>query len=258
MGHIRLGRLPQSKRWRAVVDLLEGDWDLLEIAGAAAEASAADLKRLNDDPVFQYVAQVLVELPLQARGPGYATYLENLGVDAGDVRSVPGLLAGLDRSIQFKAFEHSNSDAAGLARAAFLETLSVALNTRLPSLFEPTPTEVRKAIAGFSSGDSFAVLARDFFARLTYRSIDYYLSRELANHTGQGKRFANDADRVGFDRDLAQHTFEAARIVESFAGGWYGKTVWRDQSLSASAVSAFTGYTLKKLCDELARQRNDA
>jgi hypothetical protein len=144
-----------------------------------------------------------------------------------------------------------------MARAAFLETLSVSLNTRLPSLFEPTPAEVRKALAGFSSGQGFALLARDFFARLTYRSLDYYLSRELANHTGAGDRFATDADRVTFERDLAQHTYEAARIVESFAGGWYGKTVWRDDRLTPEAIQNFTGYALKKLRGELGRQRVD-
>ncbi len=62
-------------------------------------------------------------------------------------------------------------------------------------------------------------MARDFFARLSYRSLDYYLSRELADHTGTGKRFGDDGDRVAFEIALRQHTFEASKIVESFAGG---------------------------------------
>lgn len=106
-----------------------------------------------------------------------------------------------------------------MARAAFLESLSAQLRDHLPTLFDPTSQEVRKVLASFASRPNFATLARDFFARLSYRSLDYCLSRELANHTGPGKRFADGAGRTEVDRALSQHTFEATRIVEEFAGG---------------------------------------
>ena len=88
-------------------------------------------------------------------------------------------------------------------------------------------------------GDRFAELARDFFARLTYRSLDYFLSRELANHTGQGRRFTTDAERMAFQQALAQHTFEASRIVQEFSGGCFGKTVWQQQALDRAAINRF-------------------
>ena len=113
-------------------------------------------------------------------------------------------------------------------------------------------------MASFSSGTAFAGLARDFFARLTYRSLDYFLSRELANHTGEAKRFASDADRTAFQRDLAQHVFEASRIIEDYAGGWYGKTVWQKQALDQVAINKFTRYAFKKLRSELGRRREIA
>ena len=102
----------------------------------------------------------------------------------------------------------------------------------LPSLFGPTPEEVRREIGRCASGDRFAALAREFFARLTQRSLDYYLSRELANHTGNGQRFADDAARARFDEALWRHCREASRIVEAFAGGWYGRNVYQRDGLS--------------------------
>ncbi len=143
-----------------------------------------------------------------------------------------------------------------MARAPCFEESLAELRDRLPSLFEPTPQEIRAALGAFASGNRFAVLARDFFARLTYRSLDYYMSRELANHTGQGKRFDTDAPRVGFQHALAQHTFEASRIVEAFSGGWFGKTVWRRQSLNQEAIDRFTQYAFKKMRSELGRRRD--
>lgn len=122
-------------------------------------------------------------------------------------------------------------------------------------MFEPTAQEIRAALGSFASGERFAILARDFFARLTYRSLDYYLSRELANHTGQDRRFDTDAQRVAFQQALAQHTFESSRIVQEFAGGWYGKTVWQRQALDQDAIDRFTQYAFKKMRSELGRRR---
>ena len=105
--------------------------------------------------------------------------LADLGAGDQAGNSVTSLLAGLSTSIDQNAFETGrSSDAGELARSAFLESLSVQLRNRLPSLFDPTPQEIRKAMASFASGQNFAVLARDFFARLSYKSLDYYLSRE--------------------------------------------------------------------------------
>jgi hypothetical protein len=259
MGHIRLGTLSQSKKWRDVIGLLNSAAPLEVVAEAAAKASETDLQRASDDPHFQFVTQLLVRLPLLARAPGFESEMSALGLEKSALGSVTGLLAGLNGAINEAAFSLGrSSDAGDLARAALLESLSIKLREKLPSLFEPTPQEVRNALASFSSGRNFAALARDFFARLTYRSLDYYLSRELANHIGKDKRFADDASRTAFDRALSQHTFEASRIIEEFAGGWYGKTIWKEQTLSQDKINDFTRYAFKKMRSELGRRRASA
>lgn len=259
MGHLRLGTLPQSKKWREVVGLIESDASIDAIAEAAAMASELDLSRASEDPRFQFVSALLVRLPLLARTPGFEDALTDLGVGEDALSSVTGLLAGLELAIDRKSFHiGASSDAGELAKSAFLESLSVQLRDRLPSLFDPTPQEIRASLGSFASRDRFAALARDYFARLTYRSLDYYLSRELANHTGQDKRFANDAQRALFQRALAQHTFEASRIVQEFAGGWYGKTVWQKQALDQEAIDRFTQYAFRKMRSEFGRRRATA
>jgi hypothetical protein len=118
---------------------------------------------------------------------------------------------------------------------------------QLPSLFEPHPGEVRHALGRLASGERFAELSRAFFGHLMRRSLDCYLSRELANHIGQGNRFATDGDRRSFDAALATHCIEASRIVRDFAGGWYGKTVWRDGDLSREAAGRFAGALVQQV-----------
>jgi hypothetical protein len=147
MGHIRLGTLPQSKRWRAVVDLLKGDADLPAIAEAAAHASEADLKRASSDPLFQFVSALLVQLPLWARAPRFDEALRGIGADPDAAVQLPGLLTELSGAIDAEAFRSGRvSDAGELAKAALLESLSVQLQTRVPSLFDPSPQDVRSAL----------------------------------------------------------------------------------------------------------------
>jgi hypothetical protein len=169
-----------------------------------------------------------------------------------DRESVPGLLAGLSNWISERCIRDAmGSDIGEIGRSALLVALSDHLGRDLPALFDPRPGEVRKALGKLSGGDRFAALARSFFAETVSRTLDYYLSRELSNHVGEGRRFASDADRVQFDRALRRHAWEASRIVESYAGGWYGKTVWRDGNLDDTALKKFASYSLTKLRREL-------
>ncbi|WP_161470915.1 hypothetical protein [Tropicimonas marinistellae] len=56
---------------------------------------------------------------------------------------------------------------------------------------------------------------------------------------------------------LDQHAWEAARIVESYAGGWYGKTIWQGRGAEPEDIREFTLFSMKKLRSELER-RSDA
>lgn len=256
MGHIRLGALSQSKKWREVVELLGSNASLEEIAEASARASERDLARASNDASFQFISKLLIELPLLARSPGFYESLEDMGFAPNATDSVPKLLSEISSTIDRNAFDlGQSSDLGALAHSALLETLSAKLRDGLPSLFVPEPHEIRRVLGQFSSGQRFAELARDFFARLTYKSLDYYLSRELANHTGSDERFLSDAQRVAFEQALFQHVFETSKIVEEFAGGWYGKTVWKEQNLTPETINKFTGFAFKKIRSELGRRR---
>lgn len=126
MGHIRLGTLPQSNKWREVVRLLESGASVDAIAEAAAKASERDLARASNDPRFQFVASLFVLLPLFARAPGFEAELANLGAGQSAHTSVTGLLSGLELAIDKQSFDAVlSSDAGELAKGASLETLSV-------------------------------------------------------------------------------------------------------------------------------------
>jgi hypothetical protein len=168
------------------------------------------------------------------------------------------VLAAISAAVDHHARERGGrTDLGEMAQMAAVESLAALIGPNLPSLFEPTPGEVQRAIGRFAGGDRFSALAREFFARLTQRSLDYYLSRELSNHIGAGQRFRDDAARSQFADALDRHCQEAARIIEAFAGGWYGKNVYQRDGLTPDAIRRFAPVAFKKIRAEL-RKRRDA
>ena len=177
-------------------------------------------------------------------------------------RGVLKVNPGKPVDLQIEARRHGlllgrRTDLGEMAQMAAVESIAALVGPRLPSLFEPNPGEVQRSVGRFAGGDRFSALAREFFARLTQRSLDYYLSRELSNHTGAGERFGDDAARSQFDDALDRHCREAARIVEAFAGGWYGKNVYQSSGLTPEAIRRFAPVAFKKIRAEL-RKRRDA
>ena len=65
----------------------------------------------------------------------------------------------------------------------------------------------------------FGAFSRTFFSKLTYKVLDYFLSRILADHTGVGRRFTTLAQQRDFSQALETHCHEACVIVEQYAGG---------------------------------------
>lgn len=251
MGHLQSLSLPRSARWRTVLELIDAGESVSEVAAAAIDAAETATRLAVADPAFRATTDLLVTFPLIARGPGFHEFLAERGLSAA---TIPELLSGLGRELDRVP---AATDLGEMSRLAYVTALGDELGARLPSLFEPSPADIRTALGQLASGAGFAGLARRFFAELTRRSLSYYLSRELARHTGEGQRFADDRQRVAFDRALAAHTWQASGIVGEFAAGWYGKTVRHGDGPTPERTANFSAYAFKKLRDELARRRHD-
>ena len=258
MGHIRLGVLPRTRRWEQVVGQLRAGADVEDIAAGAAKAAEAALAAAADDPTFLHAFWLLTQIPLAARGRAFLKDLRALGVEAPDSPSLMDVTSAFGAAIDRHARVHGGrSDLGEMAQMAAIESLTALVGSSLPSLFGSELAEVQREIGRFAGGERFSRLARDYFARLTQRTLGYYLSRELSNHIGKAERFATDGDRARFDNSLEQHCREASRIIAEFAGGWYGKHVYQGEGLTEDSVRRFAPVAFKKIRSEL-RKRRDA
>ena len=255
MGHIRLGRLPSTKRWTQVVGLLRAGGSISDLAAATAEAAEAELQSAKGDPALAYTVWLLTQLPLAARSHRFSARLSELGFDSTAGQSVVGLVAGLSQAVDRHVADRAHrTDFGELARQAAAESITSIVGARVASLFVSSGEDVQNELGRLATKKRFASLARDFFARLTQKTLEYYISRELPNHVGPDKPVASIDRQIEFRAALERHCREAALIVEQFAGGWYSKSNFRGTLTPASAQS-FADYALKKMRDELRARR---
>jgi hypothetical protein len=181
--------------------------------------------------------------------------LVELGFDDGAEQSVFSLVAGFSKAVDRNLVGRANrTDLGELARQAGAETVSAFVGSGTPSLFGSTADDVQRELARLATKQGFSGLAREFFTRLTLKTLEYYLSRELPKHVGPGKALPSIDGQIAFRLALEKHCREASAIMQEFAGGWFSKSNWQG-TLSPATAQNFADYALKKLCDELRARR---
>jgi hypothetical protein len=258
MGHIRLGALPRSRKWQAVVQLLAGDAGLAEVASASAEAAERWLDEASTNHTITFAFWLLTQLPQAATSDSFSESLRKLGLRVSAAPTLLEIGAAMAEAIDAKsAVNRHRNDLGEIAQQAAIETVLSLAGRELPNLFSPTAAEVQRALRKFANSSNFSVLARDFFSRVTRRSLAYFLSRELSNHVGPGGRFVSSSERSDFDAALDLHCRQASRIIKEFASGWYGKVAREGRAIDPSDASNFAHVALKKMRSELRRGSAD-
>lgn len=250
MGHIRLKRLPATRKWQQVVALLADGSAVEEIAGASADAANHALEHARDDETLAHCFWLLTQLPLAAREVHFRAAAHSLGLSLPPGPSFLEILAAFGEAVDRETGFLGRTDLGEMAQSAAIESLSAVAGADLPGLFEPSAGDARLEFARLAAPDHFAGLAREFFARLTRRHLNYYLSRAVSDVVGPGHRLASTADHSAFNAALEQHCWEASRIVEAFAGGWYSKTNY-EGGIDRDKARGFVFVALGKILTEL-------
>ena len=246
MGHIRLGALPKSRKWSQVVGLIADGADVEDIAAASADAAENGLDRASDDVGLAHAFWLLTQIPLAARQADFSSVLRALGLDG--LSAQPTLIEivaafgrAVDRHVRASG---RRTDLGEMAQLAASETLASLAGRELPSLFGPTAADVQQVLRKLGTSDRFSLVARDFFSRLTNRSLGYFLSRELSTHVGPEKRFESVGEHSAFNAALDLHCREASRIIRSFlATGTARPSTKRKQSVKPTRADLHVSHS---------------
>jgi hypothetical protein len=251
MGHIRLGRLPRTRKWQQVVDLIGGGASTPPIAAVTLDAAKRGLANASKDPALVYSLYLLTQIPQCARTDDFGAALRALRLDVSNTASLPEIIGAFTEAVDaYVGKTGGRTDLGEMAQMAAAETLARLVDVKSQNLFGITPEVVQHSFSQLATKKQFSILARTFFARLTERFLGYFLSRELPNHVGAERRFQNLDAKQEFERALQHHCWQASLIVEEYSGGWYSKQNYQG-GISEGKARQFVGYAMKKLRDEL-------
>lgn len=252
MGHIRLGNLPRTRKWLQVVGLIGAGADTAQVANATITAAEKGLELAAKDAGLRETIWLLSQLPLAARSEDFVDALRRADVDVSSAPTLMEIVGAVSDAIDCKLQKSGGrTDLGEMAQMAAAETISEVIGSRTQSLFGTTPDDVKQEFSKLATNKQFSGFARNFFSRLTEKYVNYFLSRAVTYHLGEGNRFSTLAQQSEFSHALNLHCKQAAFIVEEFSGGWFSKTNWEKAGISRKDAAGFAHVAMKKISAEL-------
>ncbi|MFE4108462.1 hypothetical protein [Almyronema epifaneia] len=267
MGHTRLGKVPKTQKWTAVVSLIAGSDasgggggggvlladDIQAVSQQTLDAAQEGLKKAIDDLGLRYTFYLLTQLVLAARTEDWVSDLDALGIQLTEDATVFDLTSELQNAIDVYIETYAfPTDVSEIAQQAAGEAISELAGTEQIALFSSSREELQRAIRGLSTKKGFSKLGQIFFGRFMSRFLNFYLSRITAANS-DSDRLKQIGDISRFNDSLRRHCEQSAQIVHDFCGQWYSKTEF-EKGIDLSNTSGFMAVAIRKLQDELMQQ----
>ncbi len=259
MGHIRLGEIPKTLKWKAVVATVANEESGLlheqvaDIAGKAIDAAHNGLSQAIQDPGLVTSFYVLTRVVLAARSDNWVDQLAEFGVELPAAPSTFDLVSGLQTAVEDEVYSRGRlSDVAEMSLSALGDALSVLVAPQAETLFGSGVDELQAAVRSCSTEAGFARLGQVFFGRFLARYLNFYLSRVTAAQVG-GAALPNIGEVTVFNEALIRHCEQSAFIVQRYSGEWMSKTRY-EQGITPENTAGFVAVAVKKLRAELKKQ----
>lgn len=269
MGHQRLGKIPTSRKWSAVVAEVAGESgasasagplaveSIAEISKKTLEAAEQGLKKAIGDDGLRYTFYMLTQVVLAAREPDWDHFLHQVGMSLSELTSVFDLTAKMQERIDhYLEGKHGPTEVSEMAQQAAGEAISSLVSPNIAVLFGPGKGELQNAVKNLSTKAGFSDLGQHFFGCFMARFLNFYLSRITAGKV-DGRRIVDVPKLSRFNDALKAHCLQSARIVHDYCGEWYSKTNFQT-GIDLNNTSTFMATALRKLEGELRRQREES
>lgn len=251
MGHVRIGFLPHTQQWNAIVDqlsLYDNDADVVAvIADRTLDAVRKEFDGLQYDESVRKAIEYLATIVVSSRQDDQVTFLQENGYFVDDNLSVFGLTTSAKKVIQT---ENGSLETNKLARDAAIQAVMEYYekhSDKQLSLFQTDNNPFKER----GSGREFCELARYFFAAFTEKQIRYYIDRAASSVIGDYDKYIHFSDTLTKQSlAITEHAFEISKIMQSFAAGWFNKHAL-DNTPSNDSVTDFLKISFGKVREEL-------
>ncbi len=276
MGHHQVESLPVTPSHRRVVAMLGdgagmtglpgvGQAALAQVADAMLTAAIAGFERAANDEGLIHTFYLLTQVTQAARDEDrFNERLAELGVTGsawefspsqGDGTAIANTIYDLVGNFTYAIDDHlamtrTRSDLSEIAQRAAAQSLTVLGQEYANTLFGTGPDAVQDALRRLSTQSGFARLTQDFFGRVASGFLIYHLSKELSNHVGPGRRFADVSEHNAFLSAMEAHCRTASSVLKEFSGTWYSKHNFQD-GITPRKSAGFVRHALEKVGDAL-------
>lgn len=247
MGHERIGVLPKTKRWRAIVAEIAAvnalPSDVAQIAKHTLDALGSRYANLATDPSVKKAFEFLVEMARSAAG-------QHGAVDIGQ-KSALSVVADLTTHLGGEG----SLETAEIAKRAAADAIGIWARETATSQEELFPENASSnRWRGLGTGAGFCELSRLFFSRFTERYLCYFLDREASAALPTLQARAQFSQELQHHvADVSKYSFETAQITQSFAAGWYNKYASKTRPTNKQ-IRDFLSYAFSKLREDLRRE----
>jgi len=256
MGHERLGTLPKTRKWRDIVgqiaDLYTSDNEISDIVKQTTQSIGSRFRFIHRDKGVNASFKFLVALSVAARSANPKEKLSSLGIKISEDLT-PFSIAKAIRA--WMVTKETSLEYSQIAQGAAVDSVAIWYSQnkiKEANLFKSfdDPFEVwRKA----GKGAGFCELSRIYFTKFTERYLNYFLEREasavLHNVYERDRFYTQIQEHV---EKISQYAFETAKITQSFAAGWFNKSV-KDDIPNNKSIERFLSLAFKKMREELVR-----
>ncbi len=254
MGHIRLGRIPKTYKWRTVFDAFENeDITAKELAQSISKSAQEEFLSLKGDNSLSFCYWVLVSIVSAARSDSFTESLELLGIKTSNINSGLLFLKNIAQFVSESLIDIGNTNVfSNIAELTLNETLSNSIIRESKSLFGTSIEDIESACKKFGTKKRFAQLSREFFSIFLTRSILFITDKELSNYVIKNTYLKSSFDVLTFQNSLSLYCYQSSKIIEDFSGGWFSKQIWKtDNKIPYDAAKGFMAYALEKVNMEL-------
>lgn len=258
MGHIRLGRLPKTIKWKQVVQSLAySGSSLSEIVSLTSQASEKVLTSSKYIDGLAHCYWLFTNIAQASRSDNFINELNQIGLNLSEQDSGINILKKVfDYASTGLKNSGSNTVLDQIAIDSFKSAIHNTIAQESTSLFGCDIDSIQRAFKKYSTSNQVSYLGREYFSQYMYKAFSFTLEKELANVLSSNGRFQNSSDIQEFNSKLKQYCWDVSKIVEDFSGGWYGKHSFEGDLKNKKKVADFTSYAMTKLLSEVQREDN--
>ncbi len=261
MGHERIGILPKTKKWNAIVEQISNFGNNSIQATEIIENTLSNIqnqlsKLLNDKSIFESF-KLLVLLSYSFHSDEYKNQiLETYNINFNNNINLTDLSKILNNYLENKyiSLEYHN-----FAKNALLNTIFKWYednNIKNYSLFEDN-NQNESVWRNAGEGSGFCELSRLYFSNLTENYLKYFLERAAsANIENISTREKFNSEIKKHIDEISKYAFETSKITQSFAAGWFNKNIKKTLP-STQGIKAFLNFAFKKMREEFRREKSN-